>query len=39
MNLGIRYAAHPDDVKHYTTDKLREHFLVKSVFLASDAAT
>ena len=34
MELDIRYAAHPDDVKHYTTDQLRQHFLVDSVFVA-----
>ncbi|QFU75448.1 5-dehydro-4-deoxy-D-glucuronate isomerase [Halioglobus maricola] len=32
MDLDIRYAAHPDDVKHYDTEKLREHFLIESLF-------
>ena len=30
----FRYAHHPEDVKHYTTDKLREHFLIPSLFEA-----
>ena len=34
MDLDIRYAAHPDDVKHYDTATLRRHFLVASVFSA-----
>lgn len=33
MELDIRYASHPDDVKHYDTEKLRKHFLVDSVFI------
>ena len=32
MDLDIRYAAHPDDVKGYDTATLRRHFLVDSVF-------
>lgn len=26
-----RYATHPDDVKHYDTEKLRQHFLVSNL--------
>lgn len=26
-----RYATHPDDVKHYDTDKLRQHFLLDNL--------
>lgn len=37
MELDIRYASHPDDVKHYTTDQLRKHFLVDPVFEADRA--
>ena len=37
MDLDIRYANHPDDVKRYTTEELRRHFLVDTVFEA-DAA-
>ena len=34
MNLETRYSNHPEDVKHYTTEELREHFLIESVFEA-----
>jgi len=29
-----RYAAHPQDVKGYDTDRLREHFLIDTIFEA-----
>lgn len=28
----LRYAHHPNDVKHYTTKQLREHFLIDNLF-------
>lgn len=28
----FRYAHHPEDVKYYTTEELREHFLIPKVF-------
>lgn len=28
----FRYAHHPEDVKHYTTEKLRDHFLIPTLF-------
>ncbi|KOS05652.1 5-keto-4-deoxyuronate isomerase [Flavobacterium akiainvivens] len=28
----FRYAHHPEDVKYYTTEELREHFLIPTVF-------
>jgi 4-deoxy-L-threo-5-hexosulose-uronate ketol-isomerase len=28
----FRYAHHPEDVKNYTTEKLRDHFLIPTVF-------
>src|SRR5690606_20840251 len=28
----LRYAHHPNDVKHYTTEQLREHFLIENLF-------
>ena len=28
----FRYAHHPKDVKHYTTEELREHFLIPTLF-------
>ncbi len=30
--MEIRYAWHPDDVKYYTTEELRENFLVDDLF-------
>ncbi|MGL1893005.1 MAG: 5-dehydro-4-deoxy-D-glucuronate isomerase [Spirochaetaceae bacterium] len=32
MKLDTRYSNHPTDSKHYTTDQLREHYLIESVF-------
>lgn len=34
INSEFRYAHHPNDVKKYTTDELREHFLIPDLFLA-----
>ena len=34
MQLDIRHASHPQDVKHYTTADLRRHFLIDPVFTA-----
>jgi 4-deoxy-L-threo-5-hexosulose-uronate ketol-isomerase len=36
MQLDIRYAHHPDDVKYYDTEMLREHFLFETPFIADD---
>ena len=36
MNLDIRYANHPDDSKHYTTEELRKHYLIENVFVADE---
>lgn len=33
-SMQERYAVHIDDYKHYTTEKLRKHFLVDSIFEA-----
>lgn len=33
MKLDVRYANHPEDTKYYTTEELRDHFLVKQVFI------
>jgi len=33
MTFETRYATHPDDVKLYTTEELREHFLIEDVFV------
>ena len=32
MKLEVRYANHPDDSKHYTTQELRKHYLMQRVF-------
>lgn len=32
-NSEFRYAHHPNDVKKYTTEELREHFLIPDIFL------
>lgn len=36
MKLDVRYSNHPNDVKHYTTDTLREHFLIEQVFVGDE---
>ncbi|MFZ4547139.1 MAG: 5-dehydro-4-deoxy-D-glucuronate isomerase [Bacteroidales bacterium] len=35
-NYQIRYSSHPNDVKHYDTQKLREHFLASNIFVANE---
>lgn len=37
MNLEIRYANHPEDSKHYTTEELRRHYLIEKLFLENEA--
>ncbi len=32
-NSEFRYAHHPNDVKKYTTEELREHFLIPDIFV------
>jgi len=32
MKVELRYAAHPDDVKHWDTTKLRKEFLIENIF-------
>ena len=36
MKIELRYAAHPDDVKTYGTDKLRKEFLIENIFIADE---
>lgn len=31
-NYEIRYAAHPEDAKHYDTARIRRDFLIEKVF-------
>ncbi|MGO4912102.1 5-dehydro-4-deoxy-D-glucuronate isomerase [Leeuwenhoekiella sp. W20_SRS_FM14] len=35
-NSEFRYAHHPEDVKKYTTQELREHFLIPNVFVKDE---
>ncbi len=35
-NYEIRYAAHPEDAKHYDTKRLRRDFLIEKVFAADE---
>ena len=37
-DLDIRYANHPEDSKHYTTEQLRKHYLIAEVFVKDDIA-
>lgn len=34
--MEVRTAASPRDVKHYTTDRLREEFLIQNLFMADE---
>jgi len=36
MKLDMRYSNHPEDVKHYTTDQLRDHFLIEGMFVPGE---
>ena len=36
MKLDIRYAHHPEDMKHYDTETLRRHFLVETIFVTGE---
>ena len=38
MKLDVRYANHPEDSKHYTTEKLRKHYFIETIFEADEAA-
>ncbi len=35
-NYEIRYAAHPEDVKHYDTARLRRDFLIENLFVTDE---
>ncbi|MGL4308601.1 5-dehydro-4-deoxy-D-glucuronate isomerase [Cetobacterium sp. SF1] len=37
MKLDVRYANHPEDSKHYTTEELRKHYLIETMFVADEA--
>ena len=34
--MELRTASSPRDVKHYTTDRLREEFLIQNLFVADE---
>jgi len=36
MKVELRYAAHPNDVKNYDTEKLRKEFLIENVFIPDE---
>ena len=37
MNWDVRYASHPEDAKHYSTQRLRDQFFIPTVFEADEA--
>ncbi len=36
INYEVRYAAHPEDAKHYDTARLRRDFLIENLFVADE---
>lgn len=36
MKFDVRYSNHPRDVKYYTTEELREDFLIEKVFVSDE---
>ena len=38
MKLDVRYSHHPEDFKKYTTKELRDHFLIKEVFIPDEVS-
>lgn len=36
MKFDVRYSNHPNDVKHYTTEQIRENFLIETVFIEDE---
>lgn len=37
MKLDVRYASHPEDAKHYTTDRLRSEHVIETLFAKDEA--
>lgn len=37
MKLETRYSTHPEDSKFYTTEEIRDHYLIEEVFAADEA--
>jgi 4-deoxy-L-threo-5-hexosulose-uronate ketol-isomerase len=38
MKIDLRYASHPDDAKHYDTERLRKEFLIENIFLEDEVS-
>ena len=38
MKLETRYSTHPEDSKYYTTEEIRDHYLIDEVFAADEAS-
>lgn len=38
MKLDVRYANHPEDSKHYTTEELRKHYFIETIFTADESS-
>lgn len=36
MKLDVRYANHPEDSKKYTTEELRNHYFIETIFAADE---
>lgn len=36
MKFDTRYSTHPEDAKHYTTEDIRDQYLIESVFVEDD---
>ncbi len=34
--MDVRYAPHPEDAKHYTTERLRKEFLIENLFVPGE---
>lgn len=37
MLITVRHPSHPEDAKHYTTERLRQDFLIEQVFIPNEA--
>lgn len=35
-NYQLRYASHPEDAKHYDTERIRKEFLIETIFAADE---
>lgn len=36
IHYSVRFASHPEDVRDYDTEKLRDHFLIKDLFKSGE---